>query len=90
MTYPIKHGRINGRSIWIEREVIDMLLMWGYIEQSGAWYKLDEELLKHLKENGLETKEAYQGSQALYDFLEEDEKVTLSLTEFVKNKILSK
>ncbi len=90
VTYPIKHGRINGRSIWIEREVIDMLLMWGYIEQSGAWYKLDEELLKHLKENGLETKEAYQGSQALYDFLEEDEKVTLSLTEFVKNKILSK
>jgi RecA/RadA recombinase len=90
VTYPIKHGRINGRSIWIEREVIDMLLMWGYIEQSGAWYKLDEELLKHLKENGFETKEAYQGSQALYDFLEEDEKVTLSLTEFVKNKILSK
>jgi RecA/RadA recombinase len=90
VTYPIKHGRINGRSIWIEREVIDMLLMWGYIEQSGAWYKLDEELLKHLKENGFEAKEAYQGSQALYDFLEEDEKVTLSLTEFVKNKILSK
>ena len=26
VAYPIKHGRSNGKSIWLEREVVDMLL----------------------------------------------------------------
>ena len=31
--YPIKYGRKNGRSIWVEKEVIDMLLMWSYLQK---------------------------------------------------------
>jgi recombination protein RecA len=88
--YPIKHGRINGKSIWIEREVVDMLLMWGYIERSGSWFKFDEEVMDYIKEKNLEIKEAHQGSQAIYGSLEKDEKVTAALVEFVKNRILDK
>ena len=88
--YPIKHGRLDGKSIWVEREVVDMLLMWGYIEQSGAWFKLDEEVINYVKDKKLEIKETHQGSQAIYDFLEEDEKVTAVLIDFVKSKILDK
>ena len=88
--YPIKHGRINGKSIWIEREVVDMLLMWGYIERSGSWFKFEEEVMDYIKEKNLEIKEAHQGSQAIYGSLEKDEKVTAALVEFVKNRILDK
>ena len=88
--YPIKHGRINGKSIWIEREVVDMLLMWGYIERSGSWFKFEEEVMDYIKEKNLEIKEAHQGSQAIYGSLEKDEKVTAALVEFVKNRILNK
>ena len=90
VTYPIKHGRMNGKSIWIEREVVDMLLMWGYIEQSGAWFSLDEEIKNFLKEKKFEVKDSYQGSQAIYDFLEKNEEVTSALVGFIKDKILTK
>jgi hypothetical protein len=81
---------MGGKSIWIEREVIDMLLMWGYLEKAGAWIKLDDEIKGYLKENKIEAKDSYQGSQAVYDFLESNEKATLALVNFVKDKILSK
>tara|TARA_R110000765_G_scaffold213348_2_gene318446 strand:- start:584 stop:1708 length:1125 start_codon:yes stop_codon:yes gene_type:complete len=90
VTYPIKHGRMDGKSIWIEREVVDMLLMWGYIEQSGAWFSLDEEIKNFLKEKKFEVKDSYQGSQAIYDFLEKNEEVTSALVGFIKDKILTK
>ena len=88
VTYPIKHGRKNGRSIWLEREVVDMLLMWGYLEKSGAWIKLDEKVKTYLKENKIETKDSYQGIKAVYEFLESDEKITSLLVDFVKENIL--
>ena len=88
VTYPIKHGRKNGRSIWLEREVVDMLLMWGYLEKSGAWIKLDEKVKTYLKENKIETKDSYQGIKAVYEFLESDEKITSLLVDFVKQNIL--
>ena len=90
VSYPIKHGRMDGKSIWIEREVIDMLLMWGYLEKAGAWIKLDDEIKNYLKEKKIETKDSYQGSQAVYDFLESNEDATLALVDFIKDKILNK
>jgi len=88
VTYPIKHGRKNGRSIWLEREVVDMLLMWGYLEKSGAWIKLDEKIKTYLNNNKIETKDSYQGIKSVYEFLESDEKITSLLVDFVKENIL--
>jgi len=88
VTYPIKHGRKNGRSIWLEREVVDMLLMWGYLEKSGAWIKLDDKIKTYLNNNKIETKDSYQGIKAVYEFLESDEKITSLLVDFVKENIL--
>ena len=88
VTYPIKHGRKNGRSIWLEREVVDMLLMWGYLEKSGAWIKVDEKVKTHLTDNKIEIKDSYQGIKAVYEFLESDEKITSLLVDFVKENIL--
>jgi RecA/RadA recombinase len=90
VSYPIKHGRMNGKSIWIEREIVEMLLMWGYLEKAGAWIKLDEELKGYLTSKKIDFKESYQGSRAFYEFLENDEKVTSLLSEFVRDNILNK
>lgn len=88
VTYPIKHGRSNGKSIWLEREVVDMLLMWGYLEKSGAWIKVDEKIKTLLQENKIEVKDSYQGIKSVYEFLEADEKITSLLVDFIKENIL--
>lgn len=89
VAYPIKHGRSNGKSIWLEREVVDMLLMWGYLEKSGAWIKLDEKIKSYLKDNKIEVKDSYQGIKSIYEFLESNEKATSLLVDFVKENILA-
>tara|TARA_R100001510_G_C7654374_1_gene213025 strand:+ start:435 stop:1562 length:1128 start_codon:yes stop_codon:yes gene_type:complete len=88
VAYPIKHGRSNGKSIWLEREVVDMLLMWGYLEKSGAWIKVDEKIKTLLQENKIEVKDSYQGIKSVYEFLESDEKITAVLVDFIKENIL--
>lgn len=86
--YPIKHGRSDGKSIWIEREIVEMLLMWGYIEKAGAWFSVDEEVISHLSENDIEFKPKFQGMASIYEHLEKDESATKSLQTFVQEKIL--
>lgn len=86
--YPIKHGRMNGKSIWIEREIVEMLMMWGFLEKAGAWFSVDEEVVSYLKDKGLEIKPKFQGMASIYEHLEQDSGTTLALKEFVKEKIL--
>ena len=30
--------------IWLEKELIDMMALWGYFEKSGAWIKFSEDI----------------------------------------------
>jgi len=86
--YPIKHGRTNGKSIWVEREIVEMLMMWEYIEKAGAWFSLDEEVISFLSEEGLEIKPKFQGMASIYEYLEQEHEITESLKKFVQEKIL--
>lgn len=70
LEYPIKYGRSNGNSIWVEREVIDMLYLWGYIIKKGAWISADKDFLDILSQKGLEFPEKIQGESKLNSFLE--------------------
>jgi RecA/RadA recombinase len=87
--YPIKHGRTDGKSIWIEREVIEMLLMWKYIEKAGSWFKIDEDVSSYVSGQGLEIKEKYQGMNSLYDLLEGSPELTKALGCFIAENVLS-
>ena len=69
--YPICYGRIGGTSIWVEREVIDMLYGWEFIHRKGAWITMDSELLNLLKEENLEMPDKIQGEPKLNALLEE-------------------
>lgn len=86
--YPIKHNRTGGKSIWIEREIIDLLLSWEFIEKKGSWFTFDEELTEILKNAG-QDKNSVQGLTKLYGLLEEDEKICDLLREFVQENILN-
>ena len=89
--YPIKYGRTDGTSIWIEREVADMLLMWGLFEKGGAgWFTIDEELSTYVKSEGLEIPEKIQGMKNIYSLLEENEDLFKCLRRYVIDNFLKK
>ena len=68
--YPIKYGRTDGNSIWLEKELIDMMALWGYFEKSGAWIKFSEDIYEKYKDIGLPEK--VQGQPKLLKLLEEN------------------
>jgi RecA/RadA recombinase len=79
--YPIKYGRDNGNSIWIEYEVIEQLKAWEMIEAKTAWITVCDDLLKELAENGFTVPKQIQGMDNFRKLLEEDQKLTAYLFE---------
>lgn len=71
VTYPIKHKRV-GNSIWLERELLEFLQGFGYIEKGGAWFNFSSDLLEELKKAGITPSETkFQGENRTLAFLEE-------------------
>jgi RecA/RadA recombinase len=87
LEYPIKYGRTNGTSIWVEKEVIDMLHLWGYINKKGAWISVEQDFLDILKEQKLEFPEKIQGEPRLNTLLESDPALTDFLISHFKELI---
>lgn len=87
LEYPIKYGRIGGNSIWVERELIDMLYMWGYIQRKGAWISCDEDFLSTLKDNNFNFPEKIQGESNLNKELEQQPELCLFLINYFKELI---
>jgi RecA/RadA recombinase len=76
VTYPIKHGRSDGKSIWTEYEIADMLIQWGFAKKSGAWIAFDSSLIKEIKEDiKKEFPEKIQGMDQLRTFLETNSEI---------------
>ena len=87
--YPIRYGRHEGNSIWIEKEIIDMLYLWGYIEKKGAWISIDPDIIKSFKDKKVECPEKIQGEQKLVDLLENNPAIKDHLYEMFKSLILN-
>jgi len=83
--YPIRYGQSNGKSIWIEREIIDMMKLWGYIDQKGAWISIDQEILKVCEEKSIECPEKIQGEPKLVEFLEKNEKFVEFILQYINS-----
>lgn len=82
--YPIKYGRTNGKSVWVEREVIELMGLWGFCEKAGSWYKFDEEILKDAEKAGIDCPKSVQGLDKLTSLIESNE----DLMNLIKDKIL--
>jgi len=87
LEYPIKYGRTGGNSIWVEREIIDMLYMWGYINRKGAWISCEEDFLSILKENKFDFPEKIQGEGNLNKELENNKDLVMFLINHFKSLI---
>lgn len=87
LEYPVKYGRTGGNSIWVEREVIDMLYIWGYITRKGAWINLEADFQSMLESNSLELPPKIQGEKNLFQALESNPKLTSFLVSHFKGMI---
>jgi RecA/RadA recombinase len=87
LQYPIKYGRKNGTSIWVEKEIIDMLYLWGYINKKGAWIACEPDFLDILKANNLELPEKIHGEPKLNADLEANKELTDFLIKHFKEMI---
>ena len=85
LQYPIRYGRTGGTSIWVEKELIDMLYGWEYIHKRGAWITADESFLELIKENSLDFPEKIQGEPKLSKLLEEDKNLSKFLVKYFKD-----
>jgi RecA/RadA recombinase len=85
--YPIRYGRSGGKSIWIEKEIVDLLLAWELVVKGGAWYTPSEEFLSLLSEAGLPPLEKVQGENNLFKIIEEDEKLLKFLVSYFKKLV---
>lgn len=75
--YPIKYGRKNAQSVWVERELVDLLLAFEQLKKAGSWLKLNPDMRNEIKEaTGFEFPEQMQGIDNIYKLLEEQPAVT--------------
>lgn len=87
ITYPIKYGRKQGTSIWLEKEIVDLLYAWEFIKKRGSWIQTTEDFQEMLKENKLEFPEKVQGENNLFKAIEDDKDLALFLVKYFKEAI---
>lgn len=74
--YPIRYGSRSGESVWVEYEVVDMLLMWGMATAKGAWVTISDEIAAEVEEKtGLEFKKQHQGMDNLRKYFTDNEEI---------------
>lgn len=85
--YPIRYGRTGGKSIWIEKEIVDLLLAWELVTKSGAWFAPSEDFIQLLAEQELSFPEKIHGEAALFKVVEEDEQLCKFLISYFRSLI---
>jgi RecA/RadA recombinase len=87
ISYPIKYGRTNGNSIWIEKEIVDLLLLWEFVTKGGSWYTATEEFEELLSENSLPAFGKVQGLDSVFSKIEQDQLLSKFLITYFKKAI---
>jgi RecA/RadA recombinase len=85
--YPIKYGRVGGNSIWVEKEIVDLLFAWEFLTRKGSWISATEEFNEMLVENGFEQFEKIQGQDAVFSYIENNKKLAEFLANYFKKTI---
>ena len=87
VSYPIRYGRTGGTSIWVEKEVIDLLYAWEFVEKKGAWIKPTDDFKELLDSNNLDFPEKIQGDNNLFKTIEENKGLCDFLINYFKEQI---
>lgn len=74
VVYPIRYGQVNAKSVWLSKEIADMILQWELVKKSASWLILDEAFISELSEKfGKErVPEKIQGFDKLSSWIEEN------------------
>jgi RecA/RadA recombinase len=76
LRYPIRYKRTDGKSIWVEYEVVDMMLAWDMAAAKGAWVTISDDIIKEVEEKTkLEFKKQHQGMDNLCKYFEENKEI---------------
>ena len=88
--YPIRYGRKNGTSNWIEKEILDLLFMWEIVTKKGAWISFDEEFIAAAKEAGFENlPNQIQGAAKFEKLINEDEPLKNFFLKYIRCNLLN-
>lgn len=87
ISYPIKYGRTNGNSVWIEKEIVDLLLLWEFLVKGGSWYTATEEFEELLVENSVAPFGKVQGLDSVFSKIEQDQALSQFLISYFKKAI---
>ena len=85
--YPVKYGR-KGNSVWIERELVQMITGYGLAARKGSWFVFSEELLKELQTAGIPCEQQVQGEDGLVAYLEGNQQLTNYLVDKIREFII--
>jgi RecA/RadA recombinase len=86
--YPIKHGRADGRSVWVEDEIIEFAEAWGLLIVSGSWFSFPAEVIKDVKDKlKVDLEPKLQGKNKIIKYFEENPKITQYLFERIKTVV---
>ena len=85
--YPIRYGRTGGKSVWVEKELIDLLYMWEFVTKKGAWITIGEEFKELVADVAQDLPEKVQGEANLFKMVEENESLSEFLINYFKSNI---
>jgi hypothetical protein len=89
--YAVKYGRTDGNSIWVEKDVLDNLVMWELLAREGGKEKgsllWEKSLLAELKKIDEDIPEKFRGLGAAMEYLESSPKVVKFLAEKFKSTL---
>jgi RecA/RadA recombinase len=81
--YPVKKGGQGKKAIWVEKEIVDLLIMWGFIEKKASWFALSQEVKEIL---GVDS-DSIQGMDKIQLLIEERPENIESLRELIEKQI---
>lgn len=87
ITYPVRYGRSDGNSIWIEKEIVDLLFAWEFLSKKGSWINVTEDFADLLRDNNFDFPDKMQGEHKVFKCLEENPELSKYLVEYFKNAI---
>ena len=87
ISYPVRYGQEGGKSIWVEKEILDLLLAWEFVKKSGAWISITDDFKEVLSDTDFTLPDKVQGENNLFKLIEENEGLCDFLISYFKNAI---
>jgi RecA/RadA recombinase len=87
--YPIKYGRKNGTSNWVEKEISNFIQGWGLVVKKGAWLSFDDDVIETAKKFNVDLSNQIQGAPKLESLISKNEDVKKFFIGYIKENVLS-